>query len=264
MELLLSGRFLSAREAVEWGLVSRWSSPTASCSMPGSTSPARSPSKSPLAVANAKQVTHQLWADNGSVDAGLQLRARARRVLLPDLARRAEGLAAFAEKRAPLRRALTLTPTGDGEARRVDPDRARRTRTGARRGERSVLGRPGRRSHRDPGLRRVRPAPVPAHAGLPVLRRDGRRRRRGGRHRHGVLVRASPAGADAGLRRRSCPTPSPRSTSTAVVGCSAACIPAEACRIGLRVVPAFVDHPGERSVLDGGTAWTELCFRPAP
>ena len=41
-------------------------------------------------------------------------------------------------------------------------------------------------------------------------------------------------------------------------------VPAEACRIGLRVVPAFVDHPGEGSVLEGGTAWTELCFRPAP
>ena len=41
-------------------------------------------------------------------------------------------------------------------------------------------------------------------------------------------------------------------------------VPADACRIGLRVIPAFVDHPGQRSVLDGGAAWTELCFRPAP
>jgi uncharacterized OB-fold protein len=41
-------------------------------------------------------------------------------------------------------------------------------------------------------------------------------------------------------------------------------VPAEACRIGLRVVPAFVDHLGDRSVADGGSAWTELCFRPAP
>ena len=40
--------------------------------------------------------------------------------------------------------------------------------------------------------------------------------------------------------------------------------PADACRIGLRVVPAFVDHPGDGAVVDGGTAWTELCFRPAP
>jgi uncharacterized OB-fold protein len=41
-------------------------------------------------------------------------------------------------------------------------------------------------------------------------------------------------------------------------------VPADACRIGLRVVPAFADHPGDRSVIEGGTAWTELCFRPAP
>ena len=31
-------------------------------------------------------------------------------------------------------------------------------------------------------------------------------------------------------------------------------IPSSACAIGLRVVPAFADHPD----------WTELCFRPAP
>jgi enoyl-CoA hydratase len=99
-ELMLSGRFLDAREAVEWGLVSRVVADEdlldAGLGFAGEVA-----EKSPLAVANAKQVMHEVWSDNGSVDAGLQY----------ELARNAyycltsfdapEGLAAFAEKRRP-------------------------------------------------------------------------------------------------------------------------------------------------------------------
>jgi enoyl-CoA hydratase len=99
-ELMLSGRFLGAREALEWGLVSRVVADEdlldAGLGFAGEVA-----EKSPLAVANAKQVMHEVWSDNGSVDAGLQY----------ELARNAyycltsfdapEGLAAFAEKRRP-------------------------------------------------------------------------------------------------------------------------------------------------------------------
>ncbi|HEX4245547.1 MAG TPA: enoyl-CoA hydratase/isomerase family protein [Acidimicrobiales bacterium] len=99
-ELMLSGRFLDADEAVEWGLASRVVADEdllgAGLDFAGQVA-----EKSPLAVANAKQVLHDVWSDNGSVAAGLDY----------ELARNAyycltsfdapEGLAAFAEKRRP-------------------------------------------------------------------------------------------------------------------------------------------------------------------
>jgi enoyl-CoA hydratase/carnithine racemase len=99
-ELMLSGRFLDAREAVEWGLVSRVVADEDLLDA-GLGFAREVAEKSPLAVANAKQVMHDVWSDNGSVASGLDY----------ELARNAyycltsfdapEGLAAFAEKRRP-------------------------------------------------------------------------------------------------------------------------------------------------------------------
>ncbi|MCU1367181.1 MAG: enoyl-CoA hydratase/isomerase family protein, partial [Ilumatobacteraceae bacterium] len=71
IELLLSGRFLSAAETVEWGLASRCV-PDGDLLAAGLDFASEVAAKSPLAVANAKQVAHQLWSDNGTIDAGLR------------------------------------------------------------------------------------------------------------------------------------------------------------------------------------------------
>jgi enoyl-CoA hydratase/carnithine racemase len=57
--------------------------------------------KSPLAVANAKWVMNQLWADNGSVDAGLRYELERDAYYCLTSADAPEGLAAFAERRPP-------------------------------------------------------------------------------------------------------------------------------------------------------------------
>jgi enoyl-CoA hydratase len=99
-ELLFSGRLLSAEEAVAWGLASRWVTDDQLLAA-GLDFAREVSSKSPLAVANAKEVMNRLWADNGSVDAGLryELERDAFYCLTSHDAR--EGLAAFAEKRQP-------------------------------------------------------------------------------------------------------------------------------------------------------------------
>jgi enoyl-CoA hydratase len=99
-ELMLSGRLLSADEAAEWGLVSRVVDDDALLGE-GLALVAGIAAKSPLAVANAKQVMHRLWAEGGSVDEGLgvELEADVEYCLTSHDA--PEGLAAFAEKRTP-------------------------------------------------------------------------------------------------------------------------------------------------------------------
>ena len=57
--------------------------------------------KSPLAVANAKSVVHQLWSDNGSVDAGLRFELERDAFYCLTSHDAPEGLAAFSEKREP-------------------------------------------------------------------------------------------------------------------------------------------------------------------
>ena len=57
--------------------------------------------KSPLAVAHAKQVMNELWADNGSVEAGLRYELERDVYYCLTSHDAAEGLAAFAEKRPP-------------------------------------------------------------------------------------------------------------------------------------------------------------------
>jgi enoyl-CoA hydratase len=99
-ELVLSGRLLPAEEAVEWGLVSQVVDDEALLDA-GLGSVRDLARRSPLAVANAKQVMNRLWADNGSVEAGLryELERDAYYCLTSNDA--PEGLAAFAEKRPP-------------------------------------------------------------------------------------------------------------------------------------------------------------------
>lgn len=99
-ELIFSGRLLSAAEVVEWGLAVR-SVPDDELLASGLAFATGVATKSRLAVANAKRVMNRLWADNGGVDAGLRYEAEvdAYYCLTSDDAR--EGLAAFAEKRAP-------------------------------------------------------------------------------------------------------------------------------------------------------------------
>jgi enoyl-CoA hydratase/carnithine racemase len=99
-ELLFSGRFLSASEAVQWGLASRCVPDDEL--LPAGLDFAREVAvKSPLAVANAKQVMNQLWADNGSVDAALRYELERDAYYCLTSHDGPEGLAAFAEKRTP-------------------------------------------------------------------------------------------------------------------------------------------------------------------
>jgi enoyl-CoA hydratase/carnithine racemase len=100
MELLLSGRFLSADEAVAWGLASRCV-PDDQLLEAGLAFAREVAAKSPLAVANAKTVAHQLWSDNGSVDAGLRFELERDAYYCLTSHDAPEGLQAFADKRQP-------------------------------------------------------------------------------------------------------------------------------------------------------------------
>jgi enoyl-CoA hydratase/carnithine racemase len=99
-ELVFSGRFLSATEAVAWGLASRCV-PDDELLAAGLDFAAEVAAKSPLAVRNAKQVMHDLWADNGSVDAGLRYELERDAYYCLTSSDAPEGLAAFAERRRP-------------------------------------------------------------------------------------------------------------------------------------------------------------------
>lgn len=99
-ELVLSGRLLPASEAVEWGLVSRVVDDDQLLAA-GLDSVRDLADRSPLAVANAKQVMNRLWADNGSVDAGLRYELERDAYYCLTSKDAPEGLAAFAEKRRP-------------------------------------------------------------------------------------------------------------------------------------------------------------------
>lgn len=100
IELLLSGRFLTAAEAVEWGLASRCVADDELLAA-GLAFANEVAAKSPLAVANAKQVAHQLWSDNGSVDAGLRFELERDAYYCLTSHDAPEGLQAFADKRQP-------------------------------------------------------------------------------------------------------------------------------------------------------------------
>ena len=99
-ELIFSGKFLGANEAVEWGLASRVVADEAL--LEEGLAFARSVAeKSPLAIANAKQVMNSLWADNTSVDAALRFELERDVFYCLTSHDAPEGLAAFSEKRKP-------------------------------------------------------------------------------------------------------------------------------------------------------------------
>jgi enoyl-CoA hydratase/carnithine racemase len=99
-ELLFTGRFLDADDAVTWGLASRVVADDELLAA-GLELARDIAAKSPLAVATAKDVLGTLWSANGSVDDGLKYeRERNAEYCLNSYDAR-EGLLAFAEKRAP-------------------------------------------------------------------------------------------------------------------------------------------------------------------
>ena len=99
-ELVFTGRFLDAAEAAEWGLVNRVVDDDALVAA-GIELVTGFAAKSPLAMANAKDVMMSLWADNGSVDAGLRYERERNSYYCLTSDDAVEGLAAFAEKRPP-------------------------------------------------------------------------------------------------------------------------------------------------------------------
>jgi enoyl-CoA hydratase/carnithine racemase len=99
-ELILSGEFLDADTAVEWGLASRVVADDMLVAE-GMAFAGRVAEKSPLAIANAKHVMNTLWADNGSVDAALRFELERDAFYCLTSHDAPEGLAAFSEKRKP-------------------------------------------------------------------------------------------------------------------------------------------------------------------
>ena len=99
-ELVFTGRFLDAAEAAEWGLVNRVVDDDALLAA-GDELVASFAAKSPLAMANAKDVMMSLWDENGSVDAGLRYERERNSYYCLTSDDAVEGLAAFAEKRPP-------------------------------------------------------------------------------------------------------------------------------------------------------------------
>jgi enoyl-CoA hydratase/carnithine racemase len=99
-ELIFTGRFLDAEEAVTWGLANRV---VADGDLLGAgLELARGiAAKSPLAVANAKEVLQTVWAENGPDATGLQLELERNSVYCLTSEDAPEGLRAFQEKREP-------------------------------------------------------------------------------------------------------------------------------------------------------------------
>ena len=99
-ELIFSGRFLDAAEALDWGLASRVTADDELLTV-GLELAEGIAEKSPLAVANAKAVLHTLWSGNLTVEDGLRVeRERNDEYCLTSHDAR-EGLEAFREKRRP-------------------------------------------------------------------------------------------------------------------------------------------------------------------
>jgi enoyl-CoA hydratase len=99
-ELIFTGRLLDADEAAAWGLVNRVVDDDA-LEATGMELAREIATKSPLGLANAKEVLQTVWADNGPEADGLRYeRERNDEYSLTSEDAR-EGLAAFAEKRPP-------------------------------------------------------------------------------------------------------------------------------------------------------------------
>jgi len=99
-EMLFTGRFLTSEELLRWGLVNDVV-PSDRLLEAGIEIGRQIIQKSPLAVANAKEIMNAIWSDNSGVPAGLQLE-RERNAYYCLLSHDAhEGLQAFVEKRTP-------------------------------------------------------------------------------------------------------------------------------------------------------------------
>lgn len=99
-ELVMTGRLLDAETASQWGLVSRVV-PDGELRSEGMKLAAQIAVKSPLAVANAKDVMNTIWAQNLSVDSGLRVELDRNALYCLTSEDAPEGLAAFSEKRPP-------------------------------------------------------------------------------------------------------------------------------------------------------------------
>jgi enoyl-CoA hydratase len=100
MELLFTGRFLSSEECVAWGLANRVVDDDQLVAE-GLELARGIAAKSPLAVANAKEVLHANWADSVPVEAGLRFELERDVYYCLTSHDAPEGLNAFAEKRTP-------------------------------------------------------------------------------------------------------------------------------------------------------------------
>jgi enoyl-CoA hydratase/carnithine racemase len=99
-ELIYSGRFLSAEEAVEWGLAVRCVE-DAELRENGLAFARQVALKSPLSVANAKAVLQGLWTANADVTSGLRFERERNAYYCLTSEDAPEGLQAFREKRQP-------------------------------------------------------------------------------------------------------------------------------------------------------------------
>ena len=99
-ELVMSGTFLDARTAADWGLVSRVV-PDDELTAAGAEFAASVAAKSPLAVANAKEIMNHVWLEGLSVPAGLQVEKERNSYYCLTSQDATEGLHAFRDKRTP-------------------------------------------------------------------------------------------------------------------------------------------------------------------
>ena len=99
-ELLFTGRFLDAAEAERWGLVSHVV-PDAELLGAGLEFAEQVARKSPLAVANAKEVMARVWSDMLPLEAGLRFERERNAYYCLTSEDAPEGLQAFSEKRTP-------------------------------------------------------------------------------------------------------------------------------------------------------------------
>ena len=100
VELVMSGKFLDASAAAEWGLVSRVV-PDDELLAAGTEFAVSVAAKSPLAVANAKQMMNHIWTEGLSVPAGLQVEKERNSYYCLTSQDATEGLLAFRDKRTP-------------------------------------------------------------------------------------------------------------------------------------------------------------------
>ena len=235
-ELIYSGRFLDAAEAAAWGLVNRVVDDDL-LEAEGLALAEGMATKSRLALANAKDILHTVWAERGQRRQRPPPRAGTRRLLLPDLGGRARGVGRLrGEATAEVHRPVTVLPD------RPEPD------------EDSAFFWDGLRRHRllvqrCPACGRHRFPPMPscpacgAERGDPVAV--------SGLGRVYSWVRVHRAFDDAHDVRRA-RTPSPWSSSTRAAGCSAASSRPGRRRPATAVGAVFADHDD----------WTELRWRP--